>query len=117
MIPNKHDLLFPTASGRWQETDNWRKRCFYNTCYEAGLVKTVEFDGKSVQKPKYKPYDLRHFFASMLIERNVNLKQNQKLMGHEDIKTTLNVYGHLIENEQVNPRNRIGMVSFINGEN
>jgi hypothetical protein len=33
----------------------------------------------------------------MLIDNRVNLKRVQTLMGHEDIKTTLNVYGHLIE--------------------
>ena len=33
----------------------------------------------------------------MLIEQRVNLKRVQYLMGHEDIRTTLNVYGHLIE--------------------
>ena len=94
---NKHDLIFPTASGGWQNTDNWRKRGFYAACMKAGLVKIVEEDGEEIAKPKYKPYDLRHFYASMLIEKRVNLKRIQKLMGHEDIKTTLNVYGHLIE--------------------
>ena len=33
----------------------------------------------------------------MLIEQKRNLKKIQKLMGHEHIKTTLNIYGHLIE--------------------
>jgi hypothetical protein len=34
MIPNKLDLLFPTATGRWQSIDNWRKRGFYGVCEE-----------------------------------------------------------------------------------
>ncbi|MCY1429196.1 hypothetical protein D9M71_451040 [compost metagenome] len=33
----------------------------------------------------------------MLIEKNVNLKKIQKLMGHTNIETTLNVYGHLLD--------------------
>jgi site-specific recombinase XerD len=37
----------------------------------------------------------------MLIEQRVNLKRVQYLMGHEDIHTTLNVYGHLIERAEV----------------
>jgi len=81
-----NDLVFPTDTGNWQSTDNWRKRGFYAACSEAGLVKMVEEDGKLVEKPKYKPYDLRHFFASMLIEKRVNLKRIQNLMGHEDVK-------------------------------
>ena len=54
-------------------------------------------NGKIITRPKYRPYDLRHFFASMLIEQRVSLKRVQYLMGHEDVRTTLNVYGHLIE--------------------
>ena len=57
----------------------------------------TEEEGETVVRPKYRPYDLRHFYASMLIEQRVNLKRVQYLMGHEDIRTTLNVYGHLIE--------------------
>ena len=33
----------------------------------------------------------------MLIENRISLKRIQKLMGHSDIQTTLNVYGHVIE--------------------
>ena len=54
-------------------------------------------DGKKVERPKYVPYDLRHFYASVLIAQRRDLKTIQSLMGHEDIKTTLNVYGHLAE--------------------
>ncbi|MEQ8228191.1 MAG: site-specific integrase [Rhodospirillales bacterium] len=110
-IDNKYDLVFPTSTGRWVETDHWRKRGFYNACYEAGLVVEVDDDnGGKVEKPKYSPYDLRHFYASMLIEQRINLKRIQSLMGHEDIKTTLNVYGHLIDRNEVKPE-PIGLVS------
>ena len=113
MIANKHDLLFPTSTGRWQSTDNWRNRGFYAACCEAGLVKTVEEDGEAVEKPKYKPYDLRHFFASMLIEQRTNLKKIQKLMGHEDIKTTLNIYGHLIEQHETSNDSGKGLLHIL----
>ena len=110
-VENKHDLVFPTASGRWQETDNWRKRGFYKACIEAGLVEEREDEnGKAIIAPKYSPYDLRHFYASMLIEQRVNLKRIQALMGHEDIKTTLNVYGHLIDKSE-EKRERIALIS------
>ena len=69
---------------------------FNVACIEAGLVETVEEEGRIVHKPKYRPYDLRHFFASMLIEKKTNLKKIQTLMGHTNIETTLNVYGHLV---------------------
>ncbi|TXL75116.1 site-specific integrase [Vineibacter terrae] len=111
MVANKHDLLFPTSTGHWQSIDNWRKRGFYEACFEAGLVKVVEEDGETVEKPKYKPYDLRHFYASMLIEQRTNLKRIQKLMGHEDIKTTLNIYGHLIERAEQGREGESGLIA------
>ncbi|UPT96286.1 tyrosine-type recombinase/integrase [Bradyrhizobium barranii subsp. apii] len=78
---NDHDLVFPCANGKWQSVRNWRKRGFGRACEEAGLMVTVQEDGESVERPKYKPYDLRHFYASMLIDQRVNLKRIQTLMG------------------------------------
>lgn len=37
---------------------------------------------------------MRHTFCTRLIKNNVNIKAVQSLMGHSDIKTTLNVYTH-----------------------
>ena len=56
-----------------------------------------------VEKPKYVPYHLRHFYASVLITTRKDLKTIQTLMGHEDIKTTLNVYGHLLKRNDTEP--------------
>ncbi|MEW8073652.1 MAG: site-specific integrase [Candidatus Thiodiazotropha sp.] len=96
-IQNGHDLVFPANNGRWQCPRNWRRRGFNAACFEAGLVDEIEKEGGIVERPKYRPYDLRHFFASMLFEKKVNLKKIQVLMGHTNISTTLNTYGHLIE--------------------
>lgn len=111
--PNTYDLIFPTSTGRWLLPDHWRKRGFYAACEEAGLVEEVEEDGQRITKPRYKPYDLRHFFASMLIEKRMNLKRIQKLMGHEDITTTLNVYAHLIERTESANEEKKGMLTFL----
>jgi integrase len=94
---NDHDLVFPTSTGSWQMPDNWRKRGFSAACLEAGLIIKDNVEGKMVEKPKYVPYHLRHFYASVLIANRKDLKTIQTLMGHEDIKTTLNVYGHLLK--------------------
>jgi integrase len=112
-IENDYDLVFPTASGNWQSTDNWRKRGFYAACEQAGLVEAVEIDGETVERSKYSPYDLRHFYASMLIEKRVNLKRIQKLMGHEKIETTLNVYGHLVERVESAAERHVGMLASL----
>lgn len=110
-VPNKYDLVFPTENGEWMEPKNWLRRGFYVACIEAGLVVETEEDGETVVRPKYRPYDLRHFFASMLIEQRVNLKRVQYLMGHEDIRTTLNVYGHLIERNEAKAERTPGLLA------
>jgi tRNA-binding EMAP/Myf-like protein len=71
-------------------------------------MKTVEGDGEIFERPKYKPYDLHHFHASMLIDRR--LIKIQKLMRHEVIKTTLNSYGHLIEQAETRGDTSVGML-------
>ncbi len=94
---NKFDLAFPTENGKWLSSNNWRRRGFVVACEEAGLVEESDSNGEIIVIPKYKPYDLRHFYASMLISNRVSLKRIQRLMGHSDIQTTLNIYGHVIE--------------------
>ena len=110
-VPNKYDLVFPTETGRWVLPLHWLRRGFYNACIEAGLVTETEDDGEIVVRPKYRAYDLRHFFASMLIEQRVSLKRLQYLMGHEDIRTTLNVYGHLIERMEAKTEPSSGLLA------
>lgn len=110
---NKHELVFPTSTGRWQSASNWRKLGFSSACWEAGLIEQIEQDGKIVERPRFSPYDLRHFYASLLIESRVNLKRIQKLMGHTNIATTLNIYGHLIERAEISEKDKIGLLSRI----
>lgn len=110
---NTFDLVFPTSSWTWQSPDNWRKRGFSMVCEEAGMMVKAGVDaaGEPIYRPKYTPYALRHFYASMLIEQRTNLKRIQKLMGHEKIETTLNVYGHLIERKEAQSEERTGMLA------
>ncbi|HKL22557.1 MAG TPA: tyrosine-type recombinase/integrase, partial [Tichowtungia sp.] len=111
--PNDFDLAFPTSNGRWLSSNNWRRRGFQTACIEAGLVTIDHSEGDAVEIPKYKPYDLRHFYASMLIENRVNLKRIQKLMGHSDIQTTLNIYGHVVERVEWEQDEQTRLISSI----
>jgi len=115
-VQNKYDLVFPTSSGKWQSIDNWRNRGFYAACSEAGLMEEVELDDGVIEKPKYTPYALRHFYASMLIEQRVSLKRIQTLMGHRNIETTLNVYGHLIEKAETAKDGAVGLLAVMNNK-
>ena len=49
-------------------------------------------------KPKYALHALRHFAASHWIERGFNIK-DQSWLGHASAAMTLDVYGHLMKND------------------
>ncbi len=95
--PNDYELVFPANNGNWMCRKNWQRRGFDVACEKAGLMEVRLKDGKEITRSKYRPYDLRHFYASMHIDRGTNLKKLQTLMGHTNIETTLNVYGHLLD--------------------
>ncbi len=42
-------------------------------------------------------HDLRHTFASLLIEQGENKKYTQSQLGHSSPTVTLNVYAHLMK--------------------
>ena len=51
---------------------------------------------EAIGRPELRFHDLRHSFASQLVERGVQVQVIQQLMGHQDIATTLR-YAHLRE--------------------
>jgi len=61
-------------------------RCRY---YEPALKKT------NLGKVRF--HDLRHTYASMLIEQGENIKYIQIQLGHSTPMVTLNVYAHLMK--------------------
>jgi len=53
-------------------------------------------------------HDFRHTFATLLIsETNIKPKTVQMLMGHEDIKMTLDIYTHLNDQNKIDATNSI----------
>jgi integrase len=110
-LKNTHDLIFPTREGTWQSLDNWRKRCFGVVCEKAGLMDAVEEDGEEVLVPRYAPYALRHYFASVLIAERMDIARIKTLMGHTDISTTFDVYAHLIQRVEDQSAARSGMIT------
>jgi integrase len=65
---------------RWDERN--LRRAWYALLTDAGIRK-VRF------------HDLRHTFASLLIEQRAHPKYIQEQMGHSGIQVTMDVYGHL----------------------
>jgi integrase len=62
---------------------------FRKACVSAGLVGV---DGKA----KYTPVSLRHFFASTALANGVPICEVSRRLGHKSIKTTVDIYGHLV---------------------
>ena len=108
---NDHDLIFSTSNGKWIDPDNWRKRGFLAASIEAGLYEEHHKSGKPIQKSIYTPYCLRHFYASLLLHENVDLKTVQQLMGHANIEITLNTYGHILDDINRSKRSNINFMS------
>ncbi|WP_268731081.1 tyrosine-type recombinase/integrase [Streptococcus cristatus] len=50
---------------------------------------------------------LRHTYASYLISKEVDLISISKVLGHENLTITLEVYTHRLEQQEEKNRNRI----------
>jgi integrase len=99
-------LVFPNSEGNIEAHTNLLSRGFHPVQIAAGIVtprlgedgRPVVESGEPVMIAKYGLHDLRHFFASWLIEHlHAGPKRVQTLMGHSSIKMTYDVYGHLFE--------------------
>lgn len=67
------------------------------------LAYRLDEAAKKAGLEKIRLHDLRHSHASMLINLGINILAISKRLGHDDIKTTLNIYGHLYHttNEEI----------------
>ena len=75
--------VFCTPEGGPLDGDNLRHRVFYRVLEKAGL-RRVRF------------HDLRHTFASLLIQQGESLAYIKDQLGHSSIKLTVDTYGHMI---------------------
>ena len=69
------------------DTHSWRARVF-----EPAAVRTV---GRMV------PHELRHTAASLAIASGADVKQVQNMLGHRSATITLDLYGHLWNDDTV----------------
>ncbi|MBW2061861.1 MAG: site-specific integrase [Deltaproteobacteria bacterium] len=81
--PNELDLIFPNNAGKPMDPDGLIIREFKATLRRAGL-RNIRF------------HDLRHTYASLLIDQGEHPKYIQAQMGHSSINITMDIYGHLM---------------------
>ena len=77
------DLVFVNEQGRLINSFNLRPRVFHRTLEKAGLR-------------RIRIHDLRHTFASLLIQNGESLAYVKDQLGHHSIQITVDTYGHLV---------------------
>ena len=79
-------LIFPNEAGEPMNYSNMVQRHFHQALQKAGTDR-IRF------------HDLRHTFASLLLNQGTNIKYVQTQLGHSSPTVTLNVYSHLMKSE------------------
>lgn len=106
---SKKDLAFPSSTGTPQRHNNMLRRMFFPLQVKAGLgvpkldatgKPVLDEEGQAVLTGKYAFHSLRHAAASGWIESNIDLKRLQVWIGHENIRLTLDTYGHLLKDAE-----------------
>ncbi|MFC1586133.1 tyrosine-type recombinase/integrase [Fibrobacterota bacterium] len=96
-----NSLLFPILS-------SIRQRVKKGMCFpsipgtEQGCLKAMKkaLDSVSfVKGGENNHHRFRHSFASNLLRQGASIKQVQKLLGHQDVKTTLDYYSHMLPDD------------------
>lgn len=111
-------FVFPTRKGGGcQIYRHFLRRGWHKLMDEAGLTEEIREGRTTKLVRKYPPYALRHFFASVLIEENKSPKFIQSVMGHEDIKMTFDIYGHLLRKKELeNSHDPGGILHYLKPE-
>jgi integrase len=78
-------LVFPRQRGGLLPIEEYR-RAFHKACVEVGIEGLV-------------PHGLRHTTASLAISAGANVKVVQRMLGHATAAMTLDLYGHLLDDD------------------
>ena len=77
-------LSFPNEAGQPLNYSNMVQRYFLKALQDAEI-------------PRLRFHDLRHSYASLLIEQGENIKYIQTQLGHSTPTVTLDIYTHLMK--------------------
>ncbi len=81
-IDGDNDWIFTSATGSPIDASSFRSRVYNPALQKAGLR-------------KIRIHDLRHTYASLLIQAGESLAYIRDQLGHHSIKVTVDIYGHL----------------------
>ena len=90
-----HGLVFPSIIGTPMDPSNLHYKHFKPLLRKAGL-------------PDITFHDLRHTFATiMFFDHGVDVKTVSEMLGHASIKTTMDVYAHVLPHTQADTIQRL----------
>lgn len=98
-------LLFGNSGDRPEAAQIIYRRFWMPLLVDLGFAeKDPGPDGR--RKTEFSVHDLRHFHASLMIESGMQPKLLQEHMGHSSIGMTMDVYGHLFQDESARAARR-----------
>ena len=77
------EWVFPNQAGRLLDANLWRRRVFRKALDKAELR-------------QIRIHDLRHTYASLLLQAGESMAYIRDQLGHHSIKVTVDIYGHLV---------------------
>ncbi len=92
--PNQLNLLFCTKSGQ-PISRGWLIQRHFHPALKAAGVTGVRF------------HDLRHSFATILLNRGINLPFVSKQLGHASVNVTVDIYHHILPSQIADQRDVI----------
>ena len=102
--PNDLDLIFTGEKGGPIDHTAMLRKHFWPALDKAEL-------------PRNRFRDLRHTYASLLIDQGEGIKYIQKQMGHSKATVTLDIYAHLITKDNPEFARRLESTIFGTGHN
>lgn len=113
--PRAVEILRPFIDGRsnrsWIFTNGNGSPIGKSNLYQRGWVRLLEL----TQLPRYRFHALRHFFASALIANGASALEVKETLGHANIATTYDIYGHLLRSEEDERRTRVESIANMVG--
>ena len=93
LLPDRrHGLVFPGPDGGLLRLDQFRA-AWRGWCRSVGL-------GVTRYGTEVTTHQLRHFYASVLYDAGIGVKEMQTLLGHANMQTTMNIYTHIMQSRK-----------------